>query len=79
MFDLDSDGYISLSEMQRYLTQTRLLQYVSAHAGHVTPGGTRRVRAQARSETEQAFEQADVNRDGRVSMEEFLVWGADLL
>ena len=68
LFDYNGDGYISLEEMTRYLASVfkvmyetqpvRLSKWVSAEdLATVT--------------AEQAFEDADLNHDGRLSFEEF--------
>ncbi|CAM9832819.1 unnamed protein product [Chrysoparadoxa australica] len=62
LFDLNADGYVNRSEMLGCITAVnRLLEGLGANQGlALSP--------------EQEFEAADVDRDGMLSFEEFMVW-----
>ncbi|TMW58082.1 hypothetical protein Poli38472_013556 [Pythium oligandrum] len=71
LFDFNGDGFISLEEMTRYLTSVfRVLFQVSPDTQHlgVTPEELGKITA------EQAFAEADLDHDGRLTFEEFEAW-----
>ncbi|DAZ96202.1 TPA: hypothetical protein N0F65_012392 [Lagenidium giganteum] len=71
LFDFNGDGFISLEEMVRYLTSVfRVLYQVSPDTQNlgVSPEELGQVTAQ------QAFAEADLDHDGRLSLEEFKSW-----
>jgi Ca2+-binding EF-hand superfamily protein len=77
LYDYNGDGYISLEEMTRYLTCVfKVLKEAS-------PDSLRRISEQATTHdveelgartAEQAFLEADIDHDGRLSFEEFHKW-----
>lgn len=73
LFDEDGDGYVSLSEMIKLMTSTFKVLFevqpeLKERVGNVTPEDL------ARQTAEQAFLDADLNEDGRLSYEEFTKW-----
>jgi Ca2+-binding EF-hand superfamily protein len=72
LYDYNGDGFISLEEMTRYLTSVFKVMY------ETQPGTAERMGVSAEElavvTAEQAFEDADVNHDGRLSFEEFQKW-----
>jgi len=75
LYDYDNDGFISLEEMMRYLTSVFKVMY------ETQPGTKERMGCSAEElaevTTRQAFEDADLNHDGRLSFEEFRGWYSD--
>ena len=72
LYDFNGDGCISKNEMTRYLTAVyRMLYTFDIHKDT-------QVCAEelAKTMAEQAFNQADVNRDGKLTLHEFQVWYA---
>ncbi|CAH0480583.1 unnamed protein product [Peronospora belbahrii] len=71
-FDADSDGYITEQEMEAFLTSVFNVMYETSTVS------TRSIGIDAKSlahfTTKQAFEEADVNCDGKLSLEEFRSW-----
>eukprot|EP00936_MAST-01D_sp_MAST-1D-sp1_P002336 g2336.t1 len=74
MFDLDGNGYIDLDEMTTYLGSVFTVLYA------VEPGTEEQMGVSseelARVTAEQAFVEADLDQDGRISLEEFKLWYA---
>ncbi|KDO22666.1 hypothetical protein SPRG_10981 [Saprolegnia parasitica CBS 223.65] len=70
LFDFNGDGFISQDEMTRYLHSVfQVLYEVGAHTvKDVTPLELATVTA------EQAFDEADLNHDGKISLDEFKKW-----
>ena len=72
LFDYNGDGYISLEEMTRYLASVFKVMY------ETQPGTAEQMGVSAEDlatvTAEQAFEDADLNHDGRLSFEEFQKW-----
>lgn len=72
LYDFNGDGFISLDEMKRYLTSIFKVLY------EVQPGMRQETGVSAEElgsvTAEQAFLEADVNRDGKLSYDEFLTW-----
>merc|ERR1711871_148464 len=68
----NGDGFISLEEMTRYLTSVFKVMY------ETQPGTAERMGVSALElaavTAEQAFIDADLNHDGRLSFEEFKIW-----
>ncbi|EGZ25194.1 hypothetical protein PHYSODRAFT_479256 [Phytophthora sojae] len=72
LFDTDGDGYITQQEMETYLASVFNVMY------ETTPATRRSIgidaKALAHYTTMQAFQEADVNRNGKLSLEEFRAW-----
>lgn len=72
LFDFDSNGYIEFSEMVLYLTSVFKVLFAT------NPGAAQQLGANpeevARATAQAAFASADVDHDGRLSMEEFTRW-----
>ncbi|CAK9094657.1 Recoverin family protein DDB_G0274781 [Durusdinium trenchii] len=73
LFDENGDGFISLPEMIKFLTSTYRVLFeiqpdLRLRAGNVTADQL------ARATAEQAFIDADLNDDGKLSFEEFQRW-----
>ena len=72
LYDYNGDGFISLEEMTRYLTSVFKVMY------ETQPGTAERMGVSAEELAavtgEQAFEDADLNHDGRLSFDEFQQW-----
>jgi Ca2+-binding EF-hand superfamily protein len=72
LYDYNGDGFISLEEMTRYLASVFKVMFEvqpgTAEQMGVTPDELAAVTAN------QAFEDADLNHDGRLSFEEFQQW-----
>ena len=71
-YDEDGDGFISKEEMMAYLTNVFTAMFAVypqlATPSRATP------RSLAAATAEQAFEEAGLNHDGRLSFEEFRKW-----
>lgn len=74
LYDVNRDGYISLGEMRLYLTSVFKVLF------EVDPASEARMGVSADElgaiTAEQAFAEADVDRDGRLSFDEFRRWYA---
>lgn len=74
LYDVNRDGYISLGEMRLYLTSVFKVLF------EVDPENESRVGVSAEElgaiTAEQAFAEADLDKDGRLSFEEFSQWYA---
>ena len=72
LFDVNGDGFISLDEMVTYLASVFRVLY------ETNPGTAERVGISADElatiTARQAFEDADLNHDGRISLDEFTKW-----
>ena len=72
LYDYNGDGVISLEEMTRYLTCVFKVMY------ETQPGTAERVGVSAEelaeATAEQAFEEADADKDGSLTFEEFQAW-----
>merc|ERR1711968_71026 len=72
LFDYNGDGFITLEEMTRYLTSVFKVMY------ETQPGTADQMGVSAEDlatvTAEQAFEDADLNHDGRLSFAEFQKW-----
>jgi Ca2+-binding EF-hand superfamily protein len=75
LYDYNGDGFITLDEMTRYLTSVFKVMY------ETQPGTQERMGVSAEDlaevTAEQAFTDADLNHDGRLSFEEFQRWYSD--
>ncbi|RLN65388.1 hypothetical protein BBJ29_004853 [Phytophthora kernoviae] len=69
LFDADGDGYITLQEMETYLTSVFNVMYETSPVMRQSIGIN--AKSLAHYTTLQAFEESDVNRDGKLSLEEF--------
>jgi len=71
-YDSDGDGFIDKSEMEQFLTTVyhlmRDMDQVNYDETQLSPI------QRARETTELAFIEADVNNDGKISLEEFMNW-----
>ncbi|KAG7395517.1 hypothetical protein PHYBOEH_003657 [Phytophthora boehmeriae] len=72
LFDANGDGYITEQEMEAYLTSVFKVMYETSPAMTQSIGIT--AKALAHYTTVQAFEESDVNHDGKLSLEEFRSW-----
>ena len=72
LFDYNGDGFISKKEMVRYLTSVFRVMYETQPGSRDKMGVDADVLARATAE--QAFEDADLNHDGRLSFAEFQLW-----
>ena len=72
LFDYNDDGYISLPEMITYLTSVFKVLYQAQPGTADSAGVSAEELAQATAV--QAFEDADLNHDGRLSFSEFQIW-----
>ncbi|EEY68199.1 uncharacterized protein PITG_04603 [Phytophthora infestans T30-4] len=72
LFDTDSDGYITQQEMETYLASVFNVMYETTPASRQSIGVD--AKTLAHYTTMQAFEDADVDRDGKLSLEEFRSW-----
>jgi len=73
LFDEDGDGYVSLPEMVKLMTSTfKVLFEVQPHLRERVENVS--AEELARQTAEQAFIDADLNDDGRLSFEEFSRW-----
>jgi len=72
LFDVDSDGFISKEEMQTYLLAVFRVLF------ELMPSTKNQVDVSAedlaRATTEQCFEEADIDHDGKLSFDEFSTW-----
>ena len=73
LYDINGDGFISLEEMTRYLRSVYRVLYkmkpdIAARMQDVGPDKLAAVTS------EQAFQDADLNHDGRLSFDEFQAW-----
>jgi Ca2+-binding EF-hand superfamily protein len=75
LYDINGDGYISLDEMTTYLTSVFKVLY------ETQPGTAERMGVSAEElaavTAEQAFVDADLNHDGKLSFDEFKKWYAE--
>ena len=76
LFDINGDGFISKAEMHKYLTAVFRVLYV------VTPSMEKQLNGVDAATlgtvtTDQAFLQCDINKNGRLSFEEFKKWYND--
>ncbi|KAF1316742.1 Recoverin family protein, partial [Globisporangium splendens] len=72
LYDFNGDGYISLDEMKRYLTAIfRVLYEVQPEMRQETGVSAEELGIVT---AEQAFLEADQNKDGKLSYDEFLTW-----
>lgn len=72
MYDLDHDGFISHAEMRTYLTAVYRLIFASSPGTQRSLGVTPEILAEVT--TDRCFAEADADRDGRLSFEEFKEW-----
>ena len=72
MFDFDGNGYIDLDEMTTYLASVCMVLYATEPGTEEKMGVSSEELAEVTAM--QAFEEADVDHDGRISLEEFKAW-----
>ncbi|KAG6622003.1 uncharacterized protein IUM83_07411 [Phytophthora cinnamomi] len=72
LFDTDGDGYITEQEMETYLASVFNVMYETTPATRQSIGID--AKALAHYTTMQAFQESDMNRDGKLSLEEFRSW-----
>ncbi|RLN71352.1 hypothetical protein BBJ28_00016818, partial [Nothophytophthora sp. Chile5] len=72
LYDFNADGFISLDEMKRYLTSIFKVLYEVQPEMRQETGVTAEELGVVTAE--QAFLEADSNRDGKLSYDEFLTW-----
>ncbi|KAG6622002.1 uncharacterized protein IUM83_07410 [Phytophthora cinnamomi] len=72
LYDLNQDGFISLDEMVRYLASVFKVLY------ETSPGTDEKLGVKpeelATITAEQCFLEADLNQDGKLSFDEFVIW-----
>jgi Ca2+-binding EF-hand superfamily protein len=73
LFDANNDGFISMDEMEKYLTSVFKVLYLASPTMESQLNGVPASSLGAVT-TAQVFEQCDVNHDGRLSFEEFQKW-----
>ena len=73
VFDVDGDGYISLDEMTAYLTSVYKVMY-DAHPQELGQSLQAPPEHLAAVTARECFRQADTDRDGRLSFDEFRGW-----
>jgi len=72
LYDYNGDGYISLPEMQRYLRSVFSVMYqLQPETQSITQVSADEL---ARITAQDAFEEADLDRDGRLDINEFRTW-----
>jgi Ca2+-binding EF-hand superfamily protein len=75
-FDEDGDGYVSMAEMNTFLLSVFRVVLTPAVAGIMRAQGVEVDSAEdlAAVTTEECFKDADLNHDGRLSIDEFRKW-----
>jgi Ca2+-binding EF-hand superfamily protein len=73
LFDSSGDGYIQLEEMARYLYCVYRVIYAAEPSTKQRAGGLSEKQL-AINTAKQAFEKADIDKDGKLSFEEFKAW-----
>ena len=73
LFDYNGDGFISLEEMEQYLTSVFKVVYLCTPGTQDAMGGVDAAELAAAT-ARGAFEEADLNHDGRLSFDEFQRW-----
>ncbi|OQR94910.1 hypothetical protein ACHHYP_00829 [Achlya hypogyna] len=71
LYDLNGDGVVSLDEMTRYLTAVFKVLFETNPGQQPVETSPEEL---ARITAEQCFDEADLNHDGKLSLDEFVVW-----
>ncbi|KAL8002917.1 putative calcium binding protein [Plasmopara halstedii] len=72
LYDLNQDGFIALDEMVRYLASVFKVLYEASPGTDVKLGV--QPKELAKITAEQCFLEADLNKDGKLSFDEFVAW-----